>query len=161
MTPEQQRIEHIKDRLKDIATRGIGQTLFDIQDELWLLDCLLGAGVKSSTAEIDSAYDSLDNSRLSKNSSLGEQLCSIQATIGVVICALASVRSNADACNEAFKKCHETDIEPALIDALIRQPQFLDDAAAEIAMQQDDNSVTATLRRQLSNLLKKEGQANG
>jgi len=160
MTPEQQRIEHIKERMKGIATRGIGQTLFDIQDELWLLDCLLGAGIKSSTAEVGDAYDNLEDDKARRNAFLGEQLCSIQATIGVVICGLASVRGNADACNEVFKKCHETDIEPALIDALIRQPQHLDNEAAEISVhQQDDNSGTATLRRQLSNLLK--GKANG
>jgi len=160
MTPEQQRIEHIKGRMKGIATRGIGQTLFDIQDELWLLDCLLGAGVKSSTAEVSDAYDNVEDDKARRNAFLGEQLCSIQATVGVVICGLASVRGNANACNEAFKSCHHSDIEPALIDALIRQPQCLDDAAAEVAMQQDDNSATATLRRQLSNLLKQEDRAD-
>ena len=161
MTAEQQSIEYIRKRMKNIATRGIRQTLFDIQDELWLLDCLLGAGIKSSTAEIGAAYESLDDKMCSKNSSLGERLLSIQATIGVVVFALASVRHNADACNNVFKKRHESDIEPALIDALIRQPECLDGAAAEVAMQQGDSSATATLRRQLDRLLQEEGQADG
>lgn len=160
MTNEQQSIEHIKERMKGIATRGIRQTLRDIQDELWFLDRLLNAGVKGSTAEIDAAYDSFDSDAVSKNSSLGEHLCSTQATIGVVICALASVLSHADACNDAFKKGHETDIEPALIETLIQQPKYLDNEAAEIAMQQGDSSAMASLRRQLNSLLETEGQAD-
>ena len=172
MTTEQQSIEYIKERMKGIATRGIRQTLLDIQDELWLLDCLLGAGIEASVAEIHAACNSINvfvsdpsgdlaREKKSRNDHLSEQLAAIQGTIGVVICALASVRVNADACNDGFKKCHQSDIEPALIDALIHQPECLDDEAAEIAMQQGDSSAMATLRRQLGNLLQEEGQADG
>lgn len=170
MTPEQQHIDQIKERLKEVATRGIRQTLIDVQDELWLLDCLLSAGLEASVAEVYEACNCIDiyvsdpdgakaREKKYKNEHLSEQLSSLHATIGVVICALASVRANADACNDGFKSCHHTDIEPALIAALIRQPQCLDDAAAELAMQQDDNSATATLRRQLNRLVT-EGKAN-
>jgi len=172
MTPEQQHIEHIKERMKDIATRGIRQTLLNIQDELNLLNHLLYAGLGASKAEHHAACDCIDiyvsntdgdkaRERKFKNDHLSEQLAAIQGTVGVVICALASVQVNAQACNNAFKQCHETDIEPALIDALINQPECLDNEAAEIAMQQGDNSATATLRRQLGNLLQEEGKADG
>ena len=172
MTAEQENIERIKERMKDIATRGIRQTLLDIQDELRLLDHLLGAGIEASVAEIHAACNSIDifvsdptgdlaRERKSRNDHLSEQLAAIQRTIGVVICALASVRVNADASNDGFKKCHETDIEPALIGALIHQPECLDNEAAEIAMQQGDSSAVSTLRRQLGNLLQEEGQGDG
>ena len=172
MTNEQQHIEHIKERMKGIATRGIGQTLLGIQDELNLLDRLLDAGIGASIAEVHAACNSFDvfvsdptgdlaRERKFRNEHLSEQLAAMQGTVGVVICCLAAVRNNADACNDAFKKCHETDIEPALIDALIHQPEYLDNEAAEIAMQQGDSSAMATLRRQLGNLLQEEGQVDG
>jgi len=161
MTGEQRSIEHIKERMKGIATRGIRQTLLGIQDELYLLYRLLSAGISSSTAEVDAAYDNLEDEKTAKINFLSKQLCSIQSTIGVATCALASVCLDSDLRNDAFKKHHETDIEPALIDVLVHQPQCLDDAAAEIAMQQGDSSAMATLRRQLNSLLKEEGQADG
>ena len=172
MTAEQENIERIKERMKDIATRGIRQTLLDIQDELNLLYTLVGAGIDASIAEIYAACNSIDiyasdpageaMSRKVRNDHLSEQLSSLHSTVSVVICALASVRNNADACNNSFKGCHQSDIEPALIGALIRQPECLDDAAAEVAMQQGDSSATATLRRQLDRLLNdEEGQGDG
>ena len=183
MTPEQQEIERIKDRLKAIATCGIRQTLLNISDELELLNYLLDAGMEASFAEIRSNCHTLDiyasgpageKNREKKlisddlieqfknreknqiNDNLMEQLSSLHSTVSVVICALAAVRNSADSCNDAFINCHQSDIEPVLIKALIAHPQCLDNAAAETAMSQGDTYATATLRRQLSNLLKEE-----
>lgn len=165
MTPEQQEIERIKDRLKAIATCGIRQTLLNISGELELLCYLLSAGMDASLAEIHSACNTLDISdptgdenRKKKliNEHLQEQLSSLISTVGVVMCALGGVRNSADCCNDAFINCHQSDIEPVLIKALIAHPQCLDNAAAETAMKQGDTSATATLRRELSNLLKEE-----
>ena len=172
MTAEQQHIEHIKERMKGIATRGIRQTLFNIEDELNLLSHLLHAGLGASVAELEAACDCIDiyvsdpdgdkaRERKRRNEYLGEQLSSLHTTVGIVICTLVAVRNNAQACNVAFKECHETDIEPALIDALIHQPECLDNEAAKVAVQLGDSSAMATLRRQLGNLLQEEGQADG
>ena len=170
MTPEQQRIEQIKDQLKEIATNVIRQTLLDIHEALDLLGHLLDAGLEASVAELHAACNSIDIYDLSgdkarerkyRNEHLSEQLSSLHTTVGIVICTLAAVRTNAQACNDAFKGCDEMDIEPALIQALINQPQCLDDEATEIAMQQEDSSATATLRRQLNRLLGEEDKADG
>lgn len=170
MTNEQRSIEYIKERMKGIATRGIRQTLFDIQSELNLLSHLLDAGLEASVAELHAACNSINiyapdgdaaRERKYRNEHLSEQLSSLHTTVGIVICTLAAVMNNAEACNDAFSSCHHTDIEPALIDALIHQPECLENEATEIAMQQDDSSAMATLRRQLGKLLKEEDQADG
>lgn len=169
MTPEQQEINRFKDCLEGIAIRGIRETLHGAIAELDLLNHLLSAGIGASAAELSDAYDNPDTyapgpsgdearARRARNSHLSEQLSSILATVSVAICALASVTTNAEGCNRAFKSCDHTDIEPALIDALTRQPQCLDDEATELAMQQDDDSATAMLRRHLRNALKEEEQ---
>ena len=172
MTVDQQSIEYIKERIKGIATHGIRQTLLDVQDELNLLSHLLGAGTEASVAEIHAACNNLDvlvsdpsgdeaRARKIRNEHLGEQLSSLLATVGVVICAIASVRGNAEVWNDIFQSCDQLDIEEALIDALVRHPECLDDEVAEEVMRQEDNLATATLRRQLNNLLKVEEHVNG
>lgn len=160
MTPEQHEINRIKEYLKTVATNGIRQTLRNVINELDLLSHLLNTGIEASVAEMHAACNSINvidpgsaRKRTESNDNLSEQLTSLHATVGVAICALAAVRNHADACNRMFNDCHQSDIEPALIKALINQPQCLDDAAAELAMQQGDDSATALLRRHLNNLM--------
>jgi hypothetical protein len=170
MTDEQRSIEQVKDQLKEIAEQGFLETLLCIQGELSLLSALVGAGIEASTAEVYAACNSIDiydpsgdkaRARKVVNERLAEQLSSIHTTIAVLACTLAAVRNNADYCSRTFGEIHNMSIEQATVNALIHQPECLDDEAAEIAMQQGDSSAMATLRRQLGNLLQEEGQADG
>jgi hypothetical protein len=166
MTPEQQNIERVRGYLEGVANRGISQTLLDIQEELVLLQELVKAGIGASLAEIRAASNDaclLDErgdearARQSVNGQLSEQLSSIHTTTSVLICTLAGVRTNAEACSRTFDEAEDLSIDDALVDALVRHPEHLDNAAAGVATRrQDDSSATATLRRQLNTLL--EGQ---
>jgi len=168
MTPEQQNIEQVKEYLKSVASRGIYNTLLTIQEEIGFLQELISAGIAASTAEIHAASEKaslLDESEAEARASqslnylLTEHLGSIHTTLCVLTCTLAGVRNNAEACCRTFEEAKDLSIEESMVDALIRHPEHLNNAAAEIAVrQQDDNSATATLRRHLSNLLKKEGR---